>query len=187
MRHLKKSNKLSRTRSGRKALMKAQAAQLFKYGMIKTTVTKAKILREIAEPLVTRAKKGTIHDRRYVASFIGDKKIVKKLFSELAPLYSGRNGGYTRVLRLNNRGGDNAEMALIEMVDREKVYKKEEKKEKGKKAKKEGDEKQEETEKKTKKEKKDKTEKKEKKEMKKEEKKEEKKEQGKKKEDKGKK
>jgi large subunit ribosomal protein L17 len=76
--------------------------------------------------MITRAKSGTLHDRREVAKFLTDTDAVKKLFTDLAELYKGRNGGYTRVLKLRNRAGDNAETALIELVDMEKVYKKEE-------------------------------------------------------------
>jgi len=167
MRHRKKSKKLGRSKSHRKMLISNQAKQLFLRGRIVTTLTKAKIIKAYAEPLITRAKKGTLHDRRQVEKKIKDRKIIKKLFSEVAPLYKERNGGYTRIIKYKFRKGDNSEIAILELIDREKVYKKEEKKDKKdkkeKKEKKDAKEEKKEEKKDKKKEKKDKKEKKEKK------------------------
>ncbi len=134
MRHKVKSTTLGLHIGHRKAVIRNLAKQLLFHGRIKTTTTKAKYLREVVEPLITRAKSGTMHDMRQVARLIDDRDLIKKLFSEIAGLYSARNGGYTRILKLGNRAGDNAELSIIELVDFEKIYKKEEikKDEKGK-------------------------------------------------------
>jgi len=133
MRHLKSGKKFGRPKDHRKALMKNLCYQLLKYGRIMTTVAKAKYLRTVIEPLITKAKKGGLHNVRLISRIITDKSLITKLCKEIAPLYSDRNGGYTRVLKLESRAGDNAPMAFIEFIDREKVYKKEEPKEKSKK------------------------------------------------------
>ncbi len=133
MRHLKSGKKFGRPKDHRKALMKNLCYQLLKYGKIVTTVAKAKYLRTVVEPLVTKAKKGGLHNIRLISKIIKDKSLITKLCKEIAPLYANRNGGYTRVLKLENRTGDNAPMAIIEFVDREKVYEKEEPNEKVKK------------------------------------------------------
>jgi large subunit ribosomal protein L17 len=90
------------------------------------------------EPIITRAKSGTLNDIREVAKYIDDRDMIKKIFTEIAPLYKNRKGGYTRVLRIGNRPGDNAETALIELIDASSVFKKEEPK-KDEKAKKDGE------------------------------------------------
>jgi large subunit ribosomal protein L17 len=93
------------------------ALSLFDHERIKTTEAKAKLLRPFAEKLITKAKKGSIHDRRQVLSVIEDRAIVHKLFADIGPRFEERNGGYTRILKLGPRNGDNAPMALIELVD----------------------------------------------------------------------
>ena len=140
MRHGKSGRKFGLDKGARKAIMRNMAKQLFIYGRIRTTVARAKYLRTIVEPIITRAKSGTLNDIREVYKYIDDRDMIKKIFSEVAPLYKDRKGGYTRVLRLENRPGDNAEMALIELIDATSVYKKEEPK-KDEKAKKDGEEK----------------------------------------------
>ncbi len=118
MRHLNKVKQLGRTHEHRKALMRNLAAALIKHKRIKTTVAKAKALRRYIEPILTRAKQDTTHHRRYAFEHLQDKEAVKILFSDVAPRIMDRPGGYTRVLKLGiRRRGDNAEMALIELVD----------------------------------------------------------------------
>jgi len=137
MRHGKKTKRFDMSKEERRSLFANLSVQLIKHGRIETTLAKAKALRGYFEPLVTKAKNGTLHDRRLVAGYLRDENAVKKLFSELAPLYKERKGGYTRVLKLGFRKGDNAPTAFIEVVDKEKVYKSEEPKAEEKKAKKE--------------------------------------------------
>ncbi len=116
--HLKKKNPLGRNAEHRKALLRNLAIELIKHKRIKTTVAKAKALKRYIEPILTRAKQDTTHNRRYVFKHLQNKEAVKILFSDIAPKIMDRNGGYTRVLRLGMwRRGDNAEMALIELVD----------------------------------------------------------------------
>lgn len=117
MRHLVKGKKLSRTASHRKATMQALSCALIKNKMIKTTVTKAKELRRFVEPLITKSKSDTTHNRRQAFAFLQDKEAVTILFNEVAPEVGDRPGGYTRVLKLGFRLGDSTEMALIELVD----------------------------------------------------------------------
>jgi large subunit ribosomal protein L17 len=103
--------------AGHQRLMMANlAASLFAAEGIVTTEAKAKALRPIAEKLITKAKKGGVHRHRQVVSFMGDKEMASKLFSDIAPRYEGRPGGYTRILKLGPRQGDNAPMARIELV-----------------------------------------------------------------------
>jgi large subunit ribosomal protein L17 len=125
MRHGKSGKKFGRDKAARKALMRNLAKQLFIYGRIVTTVDRAKYLRTIVEPIITRAKGGTLNDIREIAKYIDNRDMVKKIVSEVAPLYKDRKGGYTRVLRMENRPGDNAEKAMIELIDASKVYPKE--------------------------------------------------------------
>jgi large subunit ribosomal protein L17 len=116
--------KLSRDSSSRKALFRDLVTDLFLYERIQTTEAKAKELRSIAEKLITLAKRGDLHARRQVAAFVrreslnGEQDAIQKLFSELAPRYAGRPGGYTRILKLGPRRGDSAPMVFIELVDR---------------------------------------------------------------------
>ncbi|MFP4465732.1 MAG: 50S ribosomal protein L17 [Candidatus Goldiibacteriota bacterium] len=139
MRHKKKTKFFSRSTGERKALFSILSEQLLEHGRIETTTAKAKYLRTVVEPLITRAKNGTVHDRREAAKILKGKKsrtVIKKLFDEIGPAYSERNGGYTRILKLKNRKGDNAEISIIELVEREKIYKTQEPEDvKGKKAK----------------------------------------------------
>jgi large subunit ribosomal protein L17 len=136
MRHGRRMKKFGKDKAGRKALIRNLAKQLFIYGRMVTTVGRGKFLRTVVEPLITRAKKGTLNDIREIYKYIDDRDLVRKIITEVAPLYKDRNGGYMRVLRLENRPGDNAEMAVVELIDYQKVYKKEEPK-KADKAKKE--------------------------------------------------
>src|SRR5437764_11884297 len=99
-----------------KALLANLATSLFEHGRIKTTEPKARALRPYAEKLITHAKKGTLHNRREVLKKIRDKDIVHALFEEIGPFYSDRNGGYTRIIKVEARKGDNAPMAVIELV-----------------------------------------------------------------------
>jgi large subunit ribosomal protein L17 len=117
MRHAKKGRKLSRTASHRRATMRNMAINLFRHDRIETTTAKAKELRPYAERLITLAKRGDLHARRLAAQRIHDPEVLRRLFSEIAPKYSSRPGGYTRILKLGPRQGDAAEMALIELVD----------------------------------------------------------------------
>ena len=117
MRHQVKGRKLSRTAAHRKATMRALTAALVKEHRIVTTVAKAKELRRFVEPLITRAKEDTHHNRKEVFSSLQDKHIVTKLFAEVGPQAKDRPGGYTRIIKLGFRQGDGAEMAVIELVD----------------------------------------------------------------------
>ncbi len=117
MRHRRKGVKLNRTESHRKALMKNMVSQLFVHERVTTTVAKAKALRPFAERLITVAKDDTIHSRRKVARYISDKDVIRKLFTELSPRFKTRPGGYTRIMKLSNRPGDNADMSIIELVE----------------------------------------------------------------------
>ncbi len=116
MRHRKLKYKIGTDPGHRKALLRNLARSLVQQERIVTTITRAKALRRVADRLITLAKRGDLHARRQVLKFITDKKVVAKLFTELAPHYVERNGGYTRILKLGNRRGDGAHMALIEWV-----------------------------------------------------------------------
>ena len=118
MRHGKSHRKLNRTSSHRKAMFKNMATSLLKHEIIRTTLPKAKELRKIAEPLITLAKTSSVHNQRIAFSRLRDRDVVVKLFGEIGPRYSTRNGGYTRILKCGFRKGDNAPMAYIELVDR---------------------------------------------------------------------
>ncbi len=118
MRHGNAGRTFGRTSSHRKATMQAVAVALFKHELIRTTVPKAKELRRLAEPLITRAKEDSVHNRRIAFSRLRDREIVQKLFTDLGPRYAKRPGGYTRILRCGFRPGDNAPMAYVELVDR---------------------------------------------------------------------
>lgn len=128
MRHGKKVNHLGRTASHRKALMSNMASSLILEKRITTTVAKAKALRKYVEPLLTKAKSDTTHSRRTVFSYLQNKESVKELFSTVASKIGERPGGYTRIIKMADvRLGDNAEMCLIELVDFNTLYSKEEK------------------------------------------------------------
>ena len=122
MRHGDKNNNLSRTASHRKALLSNLACQLFMYKRITTTLAKAKALRPYVEPLITKAKENSTHQRRIVFSYLQDKEAVKELFDVISAKISSRPGGYTRVIKLGKRIGDNAEIGMIELVDYNDVY-----------------------------------------------------------------
>lgn len=117
MRHGKKFNHLGRTASHRKAMLSNMASSLILHKRITTTLAKAKELRKYVEPLITKAKDNTTHNRRTVFSYLAHKEAVTLLFGEVAEKVANRPGGYTRILKLVNRYGDNAEMAIIELVD----------------------------------------------------------------------
>jgi large subunit ribosomal protein L17 len=118
MRHRNSGRQLNRNSSHRKAMFKNMASSLFKHELIKTTLPKAKELRRVAEPLITKAKIDSIANRRYVFDRLRDRDMVTKLFSELGPRYKERPGGYLRILKCGYRAGDKAPMAYVELVDR---------------------------------------------------------------------
>ena len=118
MRHLKSGRKLNRTSSHREAMFKNMAASLIKHELIRTTLPKAKDLRRVAEPLITIGKIDGVANRRLAMSRLRDEQAVGKLFVELGPRYKARPGGYLRILKCGFRQGDNAPMALVELVDR---------------------------------------------------------------------
>src|SRR6476619_3226132 len=111
-----KGPRLGGSSSHQKAILANLATSLFEHGRIKTTETKARALRPYAEKLITHAKKGTLHNRREVLKKIRDKDVVHTLFAEIGPFYADRNGGYTRIIKVEARQGDNAPMAVIELV-----------------------------------------------------------------------
>lgn len=117
MRHGKTINHLGRTKSHRDALMANMTISLIKAKRIETTLAKAKALRKYVEPLLTKGKNDTTHSRRVVFSYLQDKEAIKELFGTIAEKIAERNGGYTRIIKLGQRQGDNAEVALIELVD----------------------------------------------------------------------
>lgn len=118
MRHNKKKGlKLGTDASHTKAMKKSLAKALFENDRIKTTLPRAKALRSVAEPIITLAKKGDLHSRRLAIAKLGDKELVKEIFEKAAQgMWADRNGGYTRILKLGRRKGDNAEMVIIELV-----------------------------------------------------------------------
>lgn len=118
MRHRVSNRKLNRTSSHRQAMLRNMANSLLRHEIIKTTLPKAKELRKVAEPLITLSKKATVANRRLAFDRLRDRDIVVKLFDELGPRYQARNGGYLRILKCGFRLGDNAPMALVELVDR---------------------------------------------------------------------
>ena len=118
MRHRKIGRALSRTSSHRKAMFSNMSASLVEHELIKTTVAKAKELRRHIEPLITKSKVDSVANRRYVFSILRSKEAVGKLFTTLGPRYEARPGGYDRILKCGNRIGDNAPMAIVELVDR---------------------------------------------------------------------
>ena len=122
MRHGKKFNHLGRTSSHRSALLSNMACSLIEHKRINTTVAKAKALRVYVEPLLTKAKEDTTHNRRIVFSYLQSKEAVTELFRSVAPKIAERNGGYTRIIKTGFRPGDAADMALIELVDFNELY-----------------------------------------------------------------
>jgi large subunit ribosomal protein L17 len=121
MRHGFKGRKLGRTSSHREALFRNQLQSLVEKEKIITTLPKAKELRPIAERVITRGKHGTIHDRRWVLRWVLKRELVKKVFDDIAPRFEERPGGYLRIVKLGPRQGDGAEMAVLELVEREAV------------------------------------------------------------------
>lgn len=122
MRHGKKINHLSRKTAHRKSMLANMACSLIEHKRINTTVAKAKALKQFVEPLVTKSKEDTTHNRRIVYSRLRQKEAVAELFREVAVKVADRPGGYTRIIKLGNRLGDNADMAMIELVDFNEVY-----------------------------------------------------------------
>jgi large subunit ribosomal protein L17 len=127
MRHGNKNNNLSRTASHRKALLRNLGCQLIEHKRITTTLAKAKALRTFIEPVITKTKKADskeviMHNHRIAFSYLNDKAAVKELFTVVAPKVASRPGGYTRIIKLGTRTGDNAELAMIELVDFNEVY-----------------------------------------------------------------
>ena len=122
MRHGKKFNHLSRKTAHRKAMLSNMACSLIEHKRIKTTLAKAKALRKFVEPLITKSKTDTTHSRRIVFSHLRQKEVVTELFGDVASKVATRNGGYTRILRIGNRLGDNAQMCFIELVDYNETY-----------------------------------------------------------------
>lgn len=118
MRHRNSGRNLSRNSSHRKAMFKNMMVSLLRHELIKTTLPKAKELRRFIEPLITLAKEDTLHARRVAYSRLRDKDIVQKLFAEIGPFYKDRPGGYLRILKCDFRNGDNAAMAIVELVER---------------------------------------------------------------------
>jgi large subunit ribosomal protein L17 len=121
MRHRHGLRKLNRTSSHRLAMLRNMTNSLFQHEVIKTTLPKAKELRKVAEPLITLGKEATLANRRLAFARLRDRDMVGKLFNELGPRYKARNGGYLRILKMGFRVGDNAPMALVELVDRPQV------------------------------------------------------------------
>ncbi len=122
MRHGKKINHLGRTAPHRKAMLSNMACSLIEHKRINTTVAKAKALRVYIEPLLTKAKEDTTHNRRTVFSSLQSKEAVTELFRTVAPKIAERNGGYTRIIKTGFRAGDSADMAMIELVDFNEIY-----------------------------------------------------------------
>jgi len=122
MRHGKKINHLSRKTAHRKAMLANMACSLIEHKRINTTVAKAKALRQYVEPLITKSKNDTTHNRRIVFSNLKDKYAVSELFRDVAVKVGDRPGGYVRIIKLGNRQGDNASMAMVELVDYNEIY-----------------------------------------------------------------
>lgn len=122
MRHGDKVNNLGRKKAHREALLSNLACQLIQHKRIVTTTAKAKALRVFVEPIITKGKDNTTHQRRVVFGYLQDKEAVKELFGTVAEKVTGRPGGYTRIIKLGFRPGDNADMALIELVDFNEIY-----------------------------------------------------------------
>ncbi|QCX40050.1 50S ribosomal protein L17 [Aureibaculum algae] len=122
MRHGKKFNHLSRKTAHRKAMLANMACSLIEHKRINTTVAKAKAVRQFVEPLITKSKSDTTHNRRIVFAYLRQKEAVTELFREVATKVADRPGGYVRIIKLGNRLGDNADMAMVELVDYNTTY-----------------------------------------------------------------
>ena len=123
MRHARAGKKLGRDSAHRKALYSNLAGALIEHGRIKTTVTKAKAVKPLAEQMITLGRRGDLHARRQATAFLRSRDVVHKLFDEVAPLFKDRPGGYTRIVKIGPRPGDAAEMAYLELVNEEYVAK----------------------------------------------------------------
>jgi large subunit ribosomal protein L17 len=132
MRHQKAGRKLGRTTSHKEAMLRNMVTSFFKHEKITTTDTKAKELRKVAEKMITLGKNASLHARRQAASVVRERGVVKKLFEEISPRYKDRAGGYTRIVKAGFRVGDNATLAVIELIPQE-VKKEEKPKTKGRK------------------------------------------------------
>jgi len=119
MRHRRKGRELSRTRSHKRAMLRNMATSLIEHERIRTTEAKAKELRPYAERLITLARRGDLHSRRLAGRHIADREALRKLFDQIGPRFKDRPGGYTRILKLGARKGDGAELAMIELSDRD--------------------------------------------------------------------
>ena len=117
MRHLKRTAKLGRTSEHRNAMLANLVCSLIKHRRVTTTLAKAKAARSVAEKMVTLGKKGTIHHRRLAVARLHQEDVAKILFKEIAPAFKDRNGGYTRIVKMNQRIGDSAQKAILEWVD----------------------------------------------------------------------
>ena len=122
MRHGKKINHLGRKTAHRKSMLANMACSLIEHKRINTTVAKAKALKQFVEPLITKSKSDTTHNRRVVFSYLRDKYAVTELFKEISVKIADRPGGYIRIIKLGNRQGDNAPMAMVELVDYNEIY-----------------------------------------------------------------
>ena len=122
MRHGKKFNHLGRKTAHRKSMLANMACSLIEHKRINTTVAKAKAIRQFVEPLITKSKTDTTHNRRIVFSYLRQKEAVTELFREVATKVADRPGGYVRIIKLGNRLGDNADMAMVELVDYNELY-----------------------------------------------------------------
>jgi large subunit ribosomal protein L17 len=123
VRHARSGKKLGRDSAHRKALYSNLAGALIEHGRIKTTVTKAKAVKPLAEQMITLGRRGDLHARRQATAFLRSRDVVHKLFADVAPLFKDRPGGYTRIVKIGPRPGDAAEMAYLELVDEEYVAK----------------------------------------------------------------
>lgn len=126
MRHLIKGKKLKRNTAQRKALLRNLVTSFLEKERITTTLAKAKETRPLAEKMITLARNDSLHARRRIQQFVYKKTVIKKLFDDIGPRFSERSGGYTRIVKIGPRGGDGAEMAILEMIDKE--FKKKQKK-----------------------------------------------------------
>lgn len=122
MRHRKKGSKLGKTAPHRRAMLANMSCSLIEHKRINTTITKAKALQQYVEPIITRSKNDTTHNRRIAFSYLRQKDAVSTLFREISVKVADRPGGYTRIIKLGNRLGDNAPMAMIELVDYNELY-----------------------------------------------------------------
>ena len=128
MKHRIGFNRLGRKAAHRKSLKRNMVMSLIKYERIKTTIAKAKEIRRVAEKVITRSRTDSVHNRRIIAKMIADQKVLNKLFTVIAPRYTERPGGYTRILKLGQRPSDGTEMVFLELIDRKEREKRKKKK-----------------------------------------------------------